>query len=220
MDTSDSPLTALQRDVLMALGGVPGFYLSGGAALSLVYLQHRQSLDLDLFTDSADLVPRLVNEIEHLAAREGWACEVRQRYASFCRLSLRRGDEVTLVDVVHDTATPLVGLPDKPVVLGVPADDLDDLVVNKLCALLGRGDVKDLVDLYFLSRAGHDPLAWLERAQHKDGGMEPASLAFVLKDVPTSPASLLLLKPVTEQELRAFRDDLVERLASKGWPEA
>jgi len=220
LDTSASPLTALQRDVLAALGGVPGFYLSGGAALALVHLQHRQSLDLDLFTEAADLVPRLVAEIEHVAAREGWTCRTLQRYASFCRLAVSRDTETTLVDVVHDTATPLVDLARKPLALGVRTDDLDDLVVNKLCALLGRSDVKDLVDLYFLERAGHDPLAWLDRARQKDGAMDAATLAFVLKDVHTDPSSLLLLKPVTEPELRAFRDALVRRLAALAWPRA
>jgi len=217
LDTSRSPLTSIQRDVLTALAGIPGFYLSGGAALSLAYLQHRQSVDLDLFTDTADLVPRIVAEVEHVALSHGWTYEVRQTFPTFCRLAVSRGDETTLVDVVHDAARPLVVLADKPRLLGVPTDDLDDLIVNKLCAILGRGDVKDLVDLYFLDQAGHEPLAWLDRAKQKDGGLEPATLAFVLKDVPVDPAKLLLLKPVASDELRSFRDGLVERLVRMAW---
>ena len=218
MDTSRNPLTQIQNDVLTALAGIPGFYLSGGAALSLAYLQHRQSVDIDLFTDTADLVPRIVAEIEHVALAHGWTYEVRQTFPTFCRLAVSRGDELTLVDVVHDAARPLVMLADKPRVMGVPTDDLDDLIVNKLCAILGRGDVKDLVDLYFLSQAGHDPLDWLDRARQKDGGMEPATLAWVLKDVSVDLGRLLLLKPLTSADLSRFRDELIERLVQGAWP--
>lgn len=101
---------------------------------------------------------------------------------------------------------------------GATAADLDDLIVNKLCAILGRGDVKDLVDLYFLDQAGHDPLEWLDRARQKDGGMEPTTLAWVLKDVSVDLGRLLLLKPLTSPDLSRFRDGLVERLLRGAWP--
>jgi len=218
LDTSRSPLTPIQRDVLTALAGAPGFYLSGGAALSLAYLQHRQSLDIDLFTESVELVPRIVAEVEHVASAKGWACKREQTFTSFCRLVVTRGDESTLVDVVHDSARPLVALEGKPTALGVPTDDLDDLIVNKLCAILGRGDVKDLVDLYFLDQAGHDPLEWLDRARQKDGGLDPTTLAWVLKDVSIDVSRLLLLKPLTSADLGRFRDGLVDRLVRGAWP--
>lgn len=97
-------------------------------------------------------------------------------------------------------------------------DALDDLVANKLCALLGRGDIKDLVDLFFLDRAGIDVLGYLAAAQEKDGGMEATSLAFVLSSLRPDPAGLLLLQPLSDQDLLAFRDRLIGRLLDAAWP--
>src|SRR2546428_1111807 len=53
-----SVLTPLQQQVLVALfdNGLAdrGYYLTGGTALSAVYLQHRYSDDLDFFTRKRD----------------------------------------------------------------------------------------------------------------------------------------------------------------------
>jgi hypothetical protein len=118
--------------------------------------------------------------------------------------------------VVVDTATPLEA--DKREVDGIRIDGLPDLVVNKLCALLGRSSIKDLVDLYFLAQADTDPMDYVERARIKDGGMDPGVLARVLAETPTDPAPLVLLRPVSEPELRSFRDKFVDRLLRLAWP--
>ncbi|MBM4398658.1 MAG: nucleotidyl transferase AbiEii/AbiGii toxin family protein [Deltaproteobacteria bacterium] len=121
-------------------------------------------------------------------------------------------------DLVHETAAQVVPVHEKPVRDGIRLDALPDLIANKLCALLGRAEVKDLVDLYFIARGGLDPLAHLDAARRKDGGMDPSTLAFVLRDVPVDPFSLDLLLPVSAVELAAFRDDLVRRLVALSWP--
>jgi len=130
-----------------------------------------------------------------------------------------RGSDCTLVDIVHDVVPQLVPLEEKPVRGGLRVDSLDDLIANKLCAILGRSDVKDLVDLYFLAESGVDLLAYVVRAHGKDGGMEPATLAFVLGQMPTNPLDLDLLKSVTGDQLDAFRDHLVSGLLALSWPE-
>ncbi len=87
-----------------------------------------------------------------------------------------------------------------------------------MCALLGRGDIKDLVDLYFLTETGIDVLGYFDAARRKDGGMEATTLAYVLRGMSTDSSSLLLFEELPGEALGAFRDQLVERLAHAAWP--
>ena len=101
---------------------------------------------------------------------------------------------------------------------GLLVDSLDDITANKLCAILGRAEVRDYVDLYFLAGIGKEPLAFLPAARRKDAGLEPATLAFVLSDVKVHRVPEDLVKPVSAAELQAFIDDLRHRLAREAFP--
>jgi hypothetical protein len=218
LDSSRSALTPLQRRLLEELRpAAPRFFLSGGAALGGFHLGHRLSADLDLFVTDEENLRLVATEVERACRSAGWECSIRQDAPAFRRYAVRDpAGEATTVDVVVDTATPMEDR--KAEVDGIRVDGLADIVVNKLCALLGRSSIKDLVDLYFLSKAGIDPAAHIEAAKNKDGGMDAAVLARVLAETPTDPSALVLLKPVAEAELRAFRDALVERLVRAAWP--
>lgn len=218
MDSSPSPLTPLQLALLRGLAGDEDLFLTGGSALGHFYLHHRRSLDLDFFVMDAPGVDRVAGRLGQVAATEGWTIATVRHVPGFRRFSVTRGTESTIIDVVHETAHQVVPKDRKPIREGIRVDDLDDLVPNKLCAILGRGDVKDLVDLYFLAESGIDILAHLPSAGLKDGGMEPTTLAWVLRSMTADPASLDLLKPLAPATLQAFRDDLVRRLATLAWP--
>ena len=245
MATFADALTRLQRSVLVELVDGPPFFLSGGAALAGVYLGHRQSHDLDLFVAHSGEVAALASQLERVARGKGWEIESLQSYPGFRRYRVRGEDESTLIDLVHETAAQVVKLADKPVHEGVRVDALDDLVANKLCAILGRAEVKDLVDLFFLDASGVDVLSALEQARPlrerkpripdesssrgrwrkasaapQDGGLDPATLGYVLQAMPTDPSSLLLIREVDAATLAAFRDRLVARLLHTAWPQA
>lgn len=218
MDSSNSTLTPLQQSVLNALPESESFFLSGGAALAAYYLGHRRSLDLDLFTDDPEVIAQIERHLRDAAAGHGWTVTVQQSAPGFRRLLVRAGDEETLVDLVHDPVDQIVPVSEKPRSGRICYDALEDLVANKLNALLGRGDVKDLVDLYFLAEKGVDVLASMGDARRKDGGMEPATLGWVLRGVSPDPSRLLLLRPVSASDLARFRDDMVRRLLEMAWP--
>ncbi len=218
MGFSETSLTAAQRRILDALAGVGGFYLSGGAALSAGYLHHRLSEDLDLFCPTADDLDVVSAALGSVAQTAGIALVERRRAPGFRRYEARVEGESTIVDVVHEPVPQVVPIHEKPEASGIRYDALPDLVANKLCAALGRSEVKDLVDLYQLSREGIDLLAHLEGAAHKDAGLDPATLAWVLAQAPTDAHRLHLLRPVGADELRQFRDELVERLQRMAWP--
>jgi hypothetical protein len=97
-------------------------------------------------------------------------------------------------------------------------DSLDDIVANKLCALLGRSETKDLVDLFCISGLGVPVLDYLPHAATKDAGMDPSTLAWVLSGMPIDLSTLDMLKPIRVEELTAFRDTLVQQLVGTVWP--
>ena len=209
-------LTPLQRRLLSLARQLPGVFLTGGTALALVHLGHRRSVDLDLFTRDAPSFEHLVRLFLGLVEREGLAAVAGQAGPGFRRFVVSDGSEQVPVDLAVDSAPP-VG---KPLVLddGLAVDSIEDIAANKLCAILGRAEVRDYVDLYFLARRGLDPLALLPAAQRKDGGLDAATLAFVLSEVRIVRQPDGLEIPVTVGELGAFVDDLRRRLALAAFP--
>ena len=67
------------------------------------------------------------------------------------------------------------------------------------------------MDVLFLDRGGYPPEADLPLALRKDAGIDPGVLAWLLRQFPVAPLPVMLA-PLTEDELRRFRDDLGERL--------
>lgn len=213
-----SLLSPLQARILGAISAhLPGMFLSGGTALGAFYLGHRRSADLDLFTrKSADYDHRVrqflrVLDLAHLPAAAGSAG------LGFRRFVVSDGSEAVPVDLVLDTAEPIAA----PTITaeGLAVDSLDDIAANKLGAILGRAEVRDYIDLFFLAKAGKDPLAFLPAARRRDGGLNPAVLAFVLSEVRVNRVPDDLEKPLSAAELQAFIDDLRRRLAREAFPE-
>ncbi|MGH7334159.1 MAG: nucleotidyl transferase AbiEii/AbiGii toxin family protein [Candidatus Rokuibacteriota bacterium] len=97
-------------------------------------------------------------------------------------------------------------------------DSPDEIVVNKLCAIPGRSELRDLVDLFFLERAGYPPLAALDRARRKDTGLTPGLLAWAISQVPLDRLPDGLLVPVSLEQLREFRARIVEALERLSFP--
>lgn len=56
-------------------------------------------------------------------------------------------------------------------------DSLEDIVRNKIGAILGRGEVRDLIDVLFLDRAGYRTREWWRHALRKEAGLTPEILA-------------------------------------------
>lgn len=98
----------------------------------------------------------------------------------------------------------------------VTMDSAAEILVNKICALLSRIEIRDLVDVKALADSGLDPVEAVSKARRKDGGVSPGQLAWVLSTYPIEERDLP--GGVEAAQLRAFRDDLVRRLAVAGFP--
>ncbi len=99
----------------------------------------------------------------------------------------------------------------------VRVDPPDEILANKLCTLISRAEIRDLVDVLALEKAGHRAEEALPLAMRKDGGLTPAQLAWVLSQIAIGddariPGSLSIA------EVRAFVANLIARLTRLAFP--
>ncbi len=209
-------LTELQSEILRRFfARREDFFLTGGAALVGFYLGHRETHDLDLFTEGTPLDEgeRTLREIASALELE---IESVRRDPAFHRFLVRRRQdaESLVVDLVRDDVPQLAP---KRIVGGIRIDSAEEIMANKLCTLLSRVEVRDLVDVMALQQSGLDPIAAVRSAAHKDAGVTPSQLAWVLSSFPI-PEDKALPGEVSPDALRAFRDDLIRRLAAAAFP--
>jgi hypothetical protein len=210
-----SGLNSLQKEFLeLFFRREHHFFLTGGAALVGYHLGHRETFDLDLFTleNEVETGFRLVIE----TARDLKASvEPLQTSPDFRRLLIKRGDEGIVVDLVRDYVFQVQ--PEKPLVDGVRIDPAEEIFANKLCALLSRSEIRDLVDVRELENAGFDLESAVEGAARKDSGLTAAQLAWVLSQIRLGDAADLP-GGVKASELTNYLHDLVDRLRRMAIP--
>ena len=210
-----SRLTELQADLLEAFfRHEDRFYLTGGGALAGFHLGHRETHDLDLFA-LEPIMDDGVRALRQAAQDVGASWEDLRTAPEFRRVLLSRGDASVIVDLVIEHA--LQARPEKLTRGAVRVDPAEEILANKLCALLGRAEIRDLVDVRALEGLGLSLTEALAASERKDGGLTPAQLAWVLSQI-TIGEDADLPGEVTPAELRGYLDDLVERLARLAHP--
>lgn len=190
------------------------FFLTGGAALVGYYLHHRNTEDIDLFTleDEIERGFALVNEVAREVSGE---VESVQTSPDFRRLLLRRGESAIVVDLVREYVYQIDR--DKRTIGGITIDTPEEILANKLCALLSRSEVRDLVDVRALEFAGNSIESAVDAATKKDTGFTPAQLAWVLSEVRFGD-DLVPPGNVSRIELQDYLKDLLTRLSRMAFP--
>jgi len=210
-----STLGRLQQDVLAGFFRRESrFFLTGGGALAGFHLGHRETSDLDLFATS-DILEDGAAALAETARELGAAAESIRTAPDFRRLLLRRGSDSVVVDLVRERAEQ--AFPDKPLVGGVRVDPPGEILANKLCTLLSRAEIRDLVDVRALEGAGYPVDEALAPAARKDAGLTPAQLSWVLSQI-TIGEDAQPPGGVSAAELRRYLEDLVARLARLAYP--
>jgi len=122
------------------------FYWTGGTALSFFYLHHRQSKDLDFFSDkpfSYDQIIGFVRNLKkQLKLKEIEEKKIFDRWEFF----LRDKEELRIEFVFYEHPK----IKPRKKWQRIFIDSLEDIAANKVIAFFDRNDPKDLVDLYFL----------------------------------------------------------------------
>jgi hypothetical protein len=185
------------------------------------YTKHRETRDLDLFWHDAKELGRLPMDVASLLAADGFVVESVQSAPAFHRYRVLKGEETVLVDLVADPV-PALEEPREFVIDGVAilVDTEREILVNKLCALLERSELRDLQDVRILLEAGGDLERSLSQAPQKDAGFSPLTLAWVLRELPISILGLASGWRAEEvSSLERFREDLLQKIARLAKPE-
>ena len=98
-------------------------------------------------------------------------------------------------------------------------DTAREIAANKICSVLGRAQIKDLVDLKFLLASGIDLSSALAEAARKDAGVDPATLAWVLDQITISPDARLP-GDTDPRVLDEFRRELIKTLQRLAFAQA
>ena len=154
-------------------------YLAGGAAILIEPNTHRFSRDLDYFHDSEQRVAEAFETDRASLVAEGHTISLEISQPGYIRAVVRRGDDATKIEWAHDSDWRFM-----PTVRDDYAGFLlhpVDLAVNKLLALAGRDEPRDLLDTLHQHDTvlGLGPLCWA--ACGKDPGYSPISLLSLLR---------------------------------------
>ncbi|MBU1753376.1 nucleotidyl transferase AbiEii/AbiGii toxin family protein [bacterium] len=123
------------------------FFLTGGTALSIFYLHHRLSEDLDFFA----LDPLDLSEIDLWIRRkwleDGVKIKESSNFLSYLINEIK-------VDFVID---PLSNRESREKILlenghSLSVDTINNIVSNKFCTIVSRMEPKDFIDLYFIQQ--------------------------------------------------------------------
>ena len=138
--------TLLNELVSIGLIG-DNFFLTGGTALSVFYLHHRVSEDLDFFTTN-DIE---LGDIDELL-KKTYLNNIITIRTSLMFLSYLIGG--IKIDFVIDPLSQNEERPHLTMIAGndIKIDTIDNISANKLTTIVSRFEIKDVVDFFYISK--------------------------------------------------------------------
>lgn len=200
-------LYPLQDRVLSIVALVDtGFYLTGGTAASRGYLNHRFSDDLDFFVnDEPDFELWSQRLIHALNGCSGISVDVLMAEERFTRVNVIESDVMLKVEMVNDVPARVGDVVLDPQLGRI--DNAENILANKITALIGREEPKDLADVWgFCCKQSLSLCEAIENAHSKAAGIFPADLARVLCSV--SAADWELIRWIEPPDADKFQSEL------------
>jgi len=160
----------MMREVMMGLMENEtisnNYFLTGGTALSVFYLHHRTSIDLDLFT-----IKKIPMEDIYLWITRRWGKESnRIHFNDFILQMVIKGVKVDIVydPISFDEKREMCHLGENRY---ITVDSIKNISSNKLSAMVSRCEVKDFLDFFFINKliAGLDFDCIYNDAKQKEG---------------------------------------------------
>jgi hypothetical protein len=175
------PLTEYQRGLgrLLAKNRSEDSYLAGGAAILAAPNTKRFSQDLNYFHDSAARVASAFADDKETLIESGYTVDAEITQPGYIRAVVRNADQATKLEWAQDSTWRFM-----PVIrseaFGFELHPID-LATNKVLALAGRDEPRDLVDTLYLHQHVLElgPLVWA--AAGKDPGFSPLSMLELLR---------------------------------------
>ena len=191
------------------------FYLTGGTALARFYFHHRESLDLDLFTNHFEQDFAQVNQTI-LGILYALELRITSQVVTdtFIQYIVADAAGTSLkVDLVKDVPVHFGALVERD---GIRLDSLENIGSNKILAVFGRTDAKDFIDLYWILQHTDLKLDDLYRqAREKDLGLSELYLAYALQSVEKIRLFPRMLQPLPWEDVKAFFQALARGLLSR-----
>jgi hypothetical protein len=177
----------LARLALEAAGPY-GFALAGGYAVQVHGFLERPSMDVDIFAGTSP-APDFGGGVDAVVAAlrgQGLQVDTELRNARFARLAISSADQAAKMEFGVDWRM------NAPVMLPVgPVLHADDAVANKVCALFGRAEVRDYIDVDAILTSGrYTQQQLLDLAADHDPGFDRMLFAEALEAIDRLPASL------------------------------
>lgn len=209
------PLTPFQSELgrLLASNRSEDSYLAGGAAILAAPQTQRFSQDLDYFHDSAARVATAYQADRATLERAGFSVDTEISQPGYLSAVVGRGNQATKIDWAHDSSWRFMPV-ERSEEFGFRLHPVD-LATNKVLALAGRDEARDLLDTLYLHKQvlGLGPMVWA--AAGKDPGFSPLSLLESLRRRgKTRPEDLARLHLTGHLDVRQIKQDWLEALGS------
>jgi hypothetical protein len=184
------------------------FYLTGGTALSRGYLNHRFSDVLDFFVNDDPSFNLYVDRaIKRLTSETAIKLDVVTRAERYVQLTVEKDEMVYLkLEFVNDVPSHIGTIVNHPI-LGKLDSAVENILANKVTAVLSREEPKDLADIWGICTKLELSLQnALTDASSKAAGIFPADLARVL--LSTSKSDWEAIKWIDQPGVENFVSDL------------
>lgn len=123
------------------------FYFTGGTALSLYYLKHRYSVDLDFFSENKFDPQIIFGKLYVWGEKYTFKTQLKSIEDTYSYNLTFPHRKSLKVDFAH---YPYKRVAKSRIFGGIEVDSLTDMAINKLTTVIQRTEVKDFVDLYYL----------------------------------------------------------------------
>ena len=174
------------------------FYLTGGTALSRFYQEKRYSDDLDFFSYDNNRFNVAVRKLK-FAIEKVYSIKVEVESKDFIRFLI---DDTLQVDFVNDR---VYRYGEINYINNKKIDNIENILANKLTAVIGRDNPKDIFDIYLISKFYDFDWKTIIEIAHKKAGFASEDLIARLK---TFPISLLKkIKLIDKNFLNNFDDE-------------
>lgn len=203
-------LYIVQNDVLDTIFSEEGiFYLTGGTCINRFYSEKRYSDDLDFFTSDNNLFREYIRRIFGIFDEKKFFMDIVVDSKDFVRIIVK---DILKIDFINDR-TFYYG---KTVISesGYILDNAINLLANKLCAVTGRDEPKDVFDLFLLSTVTEFNWKTIAEIAHKKELFEYDILEYRLKTFPLVMLDKLILKDqgflsIVKTNYNLMVDDLI-----------
>ena len=217
-------LTDLQKDVLRFFGKNSfgkNFYWTGGTLLSYYYLFHRDSIDLDFFSDNLYSDEECLIFINSLK-KKIYANKIIFRQELNRRIYLIKCEKENVKLELVFFPFPCHKKRKKLKKFSVNIDSLSDIMINKTLSAYQRNEPKDAFDLYVYlkQKPKHNLFKLIKLVEKKFGvAIEPALLLAKLNKLSDELSSLepLLLSPQKNlsKKTKSFFQDIFNSFSKK-----